>query len=71
MINPDTFKQIKQASLEDRIQLIELILQSLKLDLKQNLTTEKPPYKRFKVRKFSLGEEVQVDRDELYSERGL
>jgi hypothetical protein len=71
MINPDTFKQIKQASLEDRIQLIELILQSLKLDLKQNLTTEKPTYKRFKVRKLSLGEEVQVDRDELYSERGL
>ncbi len=27
--------------------------------------------KPFKVRKFSLGEEVHVDRDELYSDRVL
>lgn len=38
------------------------------------ISTITPPKKtvdkRFKVRKFSLGEEIHVDRDELYSERG-
>ena len=28
-------------------------------------------FKRFKLHKFSLGEEVHVNRDEIYFERGI
>ena len=71
MIDPKTVVQIKQASLEERIQIIELILQSLKKDLRTEPEVGKSQFKPFKVRKFSLGEEVHVNRDKLYSERGL
>ena len=64
-------KQIKKTSVEERIQIIEFILQSLKKDIKPGFKIKKPPFKHFKIRKFSLGEEVPVDRDKLYSERGL
>jgi len=71
MINPKTVNQIKQASIEERIQIIELILQSLKKDIRPELEVGKSQFRSFKIRKFSLGKEVHVDRDELYSERGL
>jgi len=71
MINPKTVKQIEQASVEERIEMIELILKFLKKDIKPRLDAGKPKFKRFKVRKFNLGEEIHVDRDELYTERGL
>jgi predicted RNase H-like HicB family nuclease len=38
------------------------------IDLYSN--REQSKSKRFKVRKFNLGEKVHVDRDELYLERG-
>ncbi len=60
--------QIKEASIEERIKIIELILQSLKNDIKSESKIRKS---YFKIRKFSLGEEVHVDRNNLYSERGL
>lgn len=69
MIEPKTFDQIKQASIEERIQIIELILQSLKKDIRPELEG-KSQFKPFKIRKFSLGEEIHVERDKLYSERG-
>jgi hypothetical protein len=62
-------EQIRQTSVEERIQLIELILQSLKQDLQISPTNEKPKAKPFKVRTFSLGQEVHVDRDRIYLER--
>ncbi|NIM16822.1 MAG: hypothetical protein GTO45_32965 [Candidatus Aminicenantes bacterium] len=71
MIDIQTVNQIKQSSIAERIQVIEIILQSLKNDIKQapvKLNGKK--FKPFKVRTFSLGGEVHVDRDELYSERG-
>ncbi len=72
MINTNTVEQIKNSPVEERIQIIELILQSLKSDLKTKVkSTEKTKFKQFKVRKFSLGEEVHVNRDELYAERGF
>ena len=71
MVDLETVKQIKQASVEERIQIIELILQSLKHDIKPELKIEKSQFKQFKIRKFSLGEEVHVARDKLYAERGL
>ena len=71
MVDLETVKQIKQASVEERIQIIELILQSLKHDIKPELKIEKSQFKQFKIRKFSLGEEVHVVRDKLYAERCL
>ena len=71
MVDSNTVRNIKNAPIEERIQIIEAILQSLKNDIQPKLKTENVDYNHFKIRKFSLGEEVHVDRDELYSERGL
>ncbi|MBC8231343.1 hypothetical protein H8E77_17465 [bacterium] len=71
MIDSKTAFQIKQASVEERIQIIELILQSLRKDMRLEPGVGKSQFKPFKIRKFSLGEEVHVNRDKLYSERGL
>ena len=71
MIDLEAVKQIKQASVEERIQIIDLILESLKNDIKPEFKIEKPQFRHFKIRKFSLGQEVHVDRDELYSERSF
>ncbi|NBD14661.1 MAG: hypothetical protein GVY04_00530 [Cyanobacteria bacterium] len=65
MVDSNTRKQLQQASLEERIQMIELLLQSVKNDLKSASTSPKP----FKVRSFSLGGDISVNRDELYGER--
>lgn len=67
MIDLKTVDQIKRAPVEERLQIIEHILQSIKNDMLKPKTKEK--FKLFKVRKFSLGQEVHVDREELYSER--
>ena len=71
MIDLKTVDQLKQAPIEERFQIIELILQSLKKDIRQKPKMEETRFNPFKVRKFSLGQEVHVDREELYSERGL
>jgi len=72
MVDLSTVDRIKRAPIEERIHIIELILQSLKNDLKSKIKrTNKAKYKQFKIRKFSLGEEIHVDRDEIYSDRGL
>ncbi len=67
-----TLNRIKSAPIEDRIQFMEAILQSLKNDLRyKNIEADKAKLKQFKVRKFNLGEEIKADRNEIYSERGL
>lgn len=71
MIDLKTVNQIKRASIEERLQIIELILQSLKQDIKEGTDIKGKRLKPFTVRKFSLGQEVHVDRDELYADRGL
>ncbi len=71
MIDLKTVEQIQQASVAECIQIIELILQSLKHDVKINRTGEKPKFKPFRVRQFNLGQEVQVNRDMVYAERGV
>lgn len=64
MIDNNTVRQIKQLSIAERLQIMEIIFQSLKNDFKkaQRNTDESSKPKPFKVRKFSLGEEVHVDR---------
>lgn len=72
MIAQETLTQIQHAPLVDRIQVIELILQSLKQDITR---TEEPPkrpqYKPFTVRQFNLGADIRIDRDTIYLERGI
>ena len=58
-----TLREIQEASVEERLHLIELLLQSLKKDIE---TASPAPKKIFTLRKFSLGEEVHADRDQLY-----
>jgi hypothetical protein len=71
MIDMNTVRQISNAPIEERFQIIEVLLQSLKNDIRPKLKPKNGKYKYFKIHKFSLGAEVHVDRDELYSERGL
>lgn len=59
-----TLREIQEASVEERLHLIEVILQSLKNDIE---TTSPASKKIFTVRKFSLGAEVHIDRDQLYN----
>jgi hypothetical protein len=69
MIDPKTVEEIQHASVEDRLHVIELILQSLKRDMNTGATIKQLPHKPFTARQFSLGEDVHVDRDQLYAER--
>ena len=72
MIDLSAVDRIKKSPIEERIKIIELILQSLKNDIKTKAkNTGKTKVKQFKIRNFSLGEEVHVNRDEIYSERGF
>lgn len=71
MLVLETIEKIRQASIAERIQIIELILQSLKQDINIMFTGRKPQAKPFKVRKFNLGREIPVDRDRMYSKRGV
>ena len=63
MIGSRTLQEIQGAPIEERLYLIEIILQSLKKDIE---TTSPASEKMFTVRKFSLGAEVHADRDQLY-----
>jgi hypothetical protein len=63
----EAIQTLQNAPLEDRIQTIELLLQSLKDDLSSKDKTRKP----FEIRTFNLGSDVQIDREQMYLERGL
>ena len=69
MIDHESVRQIQQASVPERLHIIELILESLKHDVKLVRTIERPPCKEFTIRQFSLGREVHADRDQIYAER--
>ncbi len=71
MLNNHQVSQIQQASVTERLRWMELILQSLKAEMTPKLTVKPFSPKRFTVRTFSLGQEVTVERDPLYLERGL
>lgn len=71
MISQKTVQQIQHAPIAERIQMIELILQSLKQDIKESIPAEKRIRKPFKVRSFNLGRDIHVDRDMIYAERSL
>ena len=53
MIDSKTVNELKNAPVEERLKIIELILQSLKSDLTSE--TGEATVRHFTVRKFSLG----------------
>ncbi|MBF0231342.1 MAG: hypothetical protein HQK63_17405 [Desulfamplus sp.] len=67
----ETIKQLKKVSVTERIYLMEIILESLKRDIKNTETIRHQPLKKFIARPFNLGGDVNVDRDIIYSERGF
>jgi hypothetical protein len=66
----ESINNIRTAPIEQRIQAIEVILESLKKDMLAGTTKGQAP-KRFKIRKFNLGEEVHVDREQIYLDRSI
>lgn len=66
----ESIDNIRSAPIEQRIQAIEVILESLKKDMLAATTKAQAP-KRFKIRKFSLGEEFHVDREQIYLDRSI
>ncbi len=71
MLDMEIARQIREASISEQIELIEFIFQSLKTNIKTGYKNRQKSVRPFRVRQFSLGEEIHTDRDELYSERGL
>lgn len=71
MIDQETIKQLQKISVSERIHLMEILLNSLKQDIKNIEKRDQLQRKRFTVRPFNLGREIHVDRDILYVERGL
>ncbi|MCI5149061.1 MAG: hypothetical protein D3916_06705 [Candidatus Electrothrix sp. MAN1_4] len=69
MVAKDMLAQIQHAPLAERIQIIEVILKSLKDDIKSGISG-RHRRKAFKVRKFHLGQDVRCDCKEIYTERG-
>lgn len=69
MIDNRTIEEIKKSPIKEKIEIIERILDSVKGDLLAD--ERKRAGKSFRVRRFSMGEEVSVDRDKIFAERGL
>ncbi len=66
----EAIQTLQNTPLEDRIQIIELLLQSLKEDISSKDTKDKM-LEPFKIRTFNLGSDIKLDREEMYLERGL
>lgn len=70
MIAQETVQQLQHAPVADRIQVIEVLLESLKHDIVPVEPRQDRPTP-FRVRTFDLGRDIAIDRDEMYTERGL
>lgn len=66
----EAIQTLQNTPLEDRIQIIELLLQSLKEDISSKNTKDKM-LEPFKIRTFNLGSDIQIDREEMYLGRGI
>ncbi len=64
-----TIRQLQNISVAERLYLMEILLNSLKYDIKS--TERQVRSKRFTVRTFDLGQDVHADRDIIYAERGF
>lgn len=64
----EAVQQLQYAPLAERIQAIELLLHSLKVEIAQSETPKKV-HRPFRVRTFDLGVDIQVDREDIYADR--
>ncbi len=71
MLSMEIARQIRETSMSEQIKIIELILHSIRTKLETERKSARKSFKPFRVRKFSLGEEIHADRAEMYSKRGL
>lgn len=71
MLNMEFARQIRGTSMSEQIEIIEMLLHSLKTKIDTESKSTRKAFKTFHVRKFRLGKEVHADRDKMYSERGL
>jgi|GEM_PF-1631404 hypothetical protein len=58
MLDMEIAKQIQKISISEQIEIIELILQSLRTEIETKGKISQKSFRPFRVRKFSLGEEV-------------
>ena len=68
MIDSKILETLQNSSIEERIAIIEAILQSLKRDIAKT-SRSKASSPKFEVLTFDLGEDITIDREELYAER--
>lgn len=66
----ETVKELEKAPIAYRIEVMELLLQSLKAEIMLNKPFQPAP-NPFQIRTFNLGADILVDRDLLYAERGF
>lgn len=66
----EAIKALQDAPVKERIQIIELLVQSLKNDIELVESAQKIQ-KPFTVRTFDLGSDILPDREEMYVSRGL
>jgi hypothetical protein len=71
MPSMEIVREIRGASVSEQIEIIELILHSLRTNIETERKSTRKPFRRFRIRKFCLGEEIHANRDEMYSGRGL
>ena len=71
MINDESVQQLQREPVADRLRLMELLLKSIERDLRISDPQARHPSAPFKIREFCLGENVSVDRADIYGERGL
>ena len=68
MIESKILETLQNSSVEERIAIIEVILQSLKSDIAK-ISKSKASSQKFEVSTLDLGENITINREELYAER--
>jgi len=68
MIAQETIRELQNISVSERLYIMEILLNSLKQDIERQ---KQPCMKRFTARHFNLGQDINADRDSIYSERGF
>jgi hypothetical protein len=73
MIAHETIRELQNTSVAERIHLMEILLNSLKFDIKSKVrqVRSRSKSKKFTVRTFNLEQDVHADRDIIYAERGF
>ncbi|MBF0406168.1 MAG: hypothetical protein HQM10_02355 [Candidatus Riflebacteria bacterium] len=71
MIVQETIGQLKNIPVEERLYLMEILLNSLKQDINNLKKKSRSKSDKFTVETFDLGQDISPDRDIIYAERGF